>query len=87
MEWSASLPKWLQMNHDASFTANIKTEVKQTKNNSTAKGPITAKIKYTAPSPYNWETDIVGVNGRILKFQDFSCFLHQTYAFCIFQLR
>jgi hypothetical protein len=41
MEWSASLPKRLQMSHDVSFIANIKTEVRQTMNNNTAKGPIT----------------------------------------------
>ena len=41
MEWSASLPKRLQMSHDVSFKANIKTEVRQTMNNNTAKGSIT----------------------------------------------
>ncbi len=41
MEWSAPLPKRLEMSHDVSFIANIKTEVRQTMNNNTAKGPMT----------------------------------------------
>ena len=41
MEWSAPLPKRPQMGHDVSFIANIKTEVRQTMNNNTSKGPIT----------------------------------------------
>ncbi len=41
MEWSASLPKRLQMSHDVIFSENIKTEVRQTMKNNTAKGPIT----------------------------------------------
>ncbi len=41
MEWSASLPKRPQMGQDVSFTENIKTEVRQTMSNNTAKGPIT----------------------------------------------
>ena len=41
MEWSAPLPKRPQIGHDVSFIANIKTEVRQTMNNNTAKGTLT----------------------------------------------
>jgi transposase len=41
MERSASLSKRPQLGHDVSFPSNIKTEVRQTMNNNTAKGPIT----------------------------------------------
>ena len=41
MEWSAPLPKRLLMSHDVIFQTNIKTEVRQTMTNNSAKGTVT----------------------------------------------